>query len=124
MIKNGVEILEFTPEETRKEYEKKAERKELKMKHHSKSISFKNYNNNNNYIKPYRGKKNQFHGNYYVRGRDNFSKRNIHEREIFYDEFEFDEYKDFPNNRRNNIFYERGRPNPVFRNFRGRRGGY
>ena len=164
MTKNGVEIVKFSPEETQKVYEKKkidAEILRKKIKQKKKKNNFINRNNNNNTIKDYydHNTHNYFKSNYifYRRGRDNFSKRNIFERETFYkkaqfDDFntslDFDDYRDYNNktfsgvesytdirgnnyinnryntHRRINNFYERGRPNPIFRGFRGRRGRY
>ena len=189
LIKNGIEIYEFSPEETQKVLEKKKESKELiKMKKEEKMLKKQKYmktkknggdnntdnnkkNNNNNekekekeyYEKKTHHNNHKSFANFYIRGKDNFSRRNIHDREIYThrdnygksnyndDSFDYDDnYDDFNNksfvglesfnnrrgykkntnrydtnvyNRRiNNNFYERGRPNPIFRGFRGRRG--
>ena len=162
LIKNGIEILEFSPEETQKVLEKKKEsgemrkrKKEEKLKKKKKYINrLRNSNDNNikdhykkdtyNIYKPY--------SNFYIRGKDNFSKRNIHDREVYTKTDNYDDrYEDYNNrsfdrleninddrrnyikrndrhdnrqNRRINNFYERGRPNSLFRGFRGRRGHY
>ena len=148
LIQNGVEIYKFSPEETKKVLEKVEELKELKKnKGKIKLIRNNNYNNNNSQRPSY--------GTFYQRGRDNFSKRIIREREHFYkrDKFEdgyndsfdyedgnnsytnrtfngFDNYndnRDYRNDnrfKRFNNFYDRGRPNPVSRGFRGRRGRF
>ena len=152
MTKNGVEIVKFSPEETQKAFDKKAEAEIIKqkIKEKKKKNNFTNRNNNNTIKDYYDNNTHNYHkSNYtfYRRGRDNFSKRNIFEREKFYKEFNnsftFDDYRDYNNktfsgvdsytdirgnnsrysHRRINNFYERGRPNPIFRGFRGRRGG-
>ena len=161
MAKNGVEIVKFSPEETQKVYEKKAEADIIKkkIKDKKKKNNFNRNNNNNATNDYYDNHTHNYHKSNYIfyrRGRDNFSKRNIFERENFYkkakfDElnntFDYDDYRDYNNktfngidsytdirgknyissvfsHRRINNFYERGRPNPIFRGFRGRRGRY
>ena len=149
LIQNGVEIYKFSPEETKKVLEKVEELKELKKNKGKIKIIRKNTYNNNNSQRP-------SYGNFYQRGRDNFSKRIIRERDDFYkrdkyqddydDSFDYDDgnnnytnrtfngfdnyndnKRDYRNDnrfRRFNNFYDRGRPNPVSRGFRGRRGRF
>ena len=162
LIKNGIEIFEFSPEETQKVLEKKKESGEMrKRKKEEKLNKKKKYinrlrNNNDNNIKDYY-KKDTYniyrpYSNFYIRGKDNFSKRNIRDREVYTKTDNYDDrYEDYNNrsfdglesfndnrrdyikrndrhdsrhNRRINNFYERGRPNSLFRGFRGRRGRY
>ena len=166
MIKNGIEILEFSPEESEKVYQQKAESRELiikkkamkeaKKEARKKLVKQNNINNESNYDDKNNNENNthNFSGIFYKRGKDNYSKKNYYERETFYknkdsfynDNYNYNDYndsyigvnsyknlrRDYINDRynkntkhrRNNNFYERGRPNPIFRGFRGRRGGY
>ena len=158
MLQNGVEIVKFSLEETKRVFDKKAENEEIKKRIQEKRKRFKQSNNNkskdyyeNNTSYNFRGHFRVF----YQRGRDNFSKRNINDRDNFYnkgkyddgfnDSYDYDDkYENYNNstfksstnifsskigyinnnNRRFNNFYERGRPNPISRGFRGRRGRY
>ena len=116
MIKNGIEIIEFTEEETNKIMEKKAKneekkklKKQKKEKYINKNNEYNNGNNRDNYI-------------FHKRGANNFVKRGYQQRHNYY-KTEYD--NNFDNNRREyNNFYERGRPNPVFRGAYGRRGRF
>ena len=157
MLQNGVEIVKFSPEETKLVFDKKAENQEFKRKIlENKKYNQKNYNNRaNEYYDNYTNNIHRGHFRvFYQRGRDNFSKRNINDRDNFYkkryedifdDRYDYDNrYENYNNNtfssstnifsnnigyinnrhRRINNFYERGRPNPISRGFRGRRGRY
>ena len=91
MIKNGVEIVEFTPEETQRVLEKKAENGEMKKRKKEKKLFKKKkqkkakiHNNNTNDY--YEKNTYNFHKPYetfYKRGKDNFSKRIISDREFY-----------------------------------------
>jgi hypothetical protein len=157
MLQNGVEIVKFSPEETKLVFDKKAENQEFKRKIlENKKYKQKNYNNRANEY--YDNNTNNIHRGhfrvFYQRGRDNFSKNNINDRDNFYkkryedifdERYDYDNrYENYNNNtfssstnifsnnigyinnrhRRINNFYERGRPNPISRGFRGRRGRY
>ena len=142
MIQNGVEILKFSPEETQKVLDKKAEAEEMRKKY--KYYRQSNYNKSNDYFDSRRFRV------FYQRGRDNFSKRNNFERDNFNRKdnnldksFEYYEYNQDYNNKtfnlRNNFnnnmgdfrynnpsrkFYDRGKPHQISRGFMGRRGRY
>ena len=141
MVKNGVEIVKFSPEETQKVFDKKAEAHEIKKKNQEKKKKYNNYRN-----KDYDRNSNNFYRPrykiFYQRGRDNFAKRIYNDRDNFYDNddsFDYDNYENYNNktfnainnfnrfeinsHKRINNFYERGRPNQISRGFRGRRGG-
>ena len=141
MVKNGVEIVKFSPEETQKVFDKKAEAHEIKKKNPEKKKKYNNYRN-----KDYDRNSNNFYRPrykiFYQRGRDNFAKRIYNDRDNFYDNddsFDYDNYENYNNktfnainnfnrfeinsHKRINNFYERGRPNQISRGFRGRRGG-
>ena len=131
MIKNGVEIVKFSEEETNKIFAKKAEMEEKKKnkklkknKYKSNTNIYKNdYNNNSreNFIFHKRGA-----NNFVKRGKGHFYQRtnyrdfeNYDYYEYDYDNNTFNEYKD---RRGYQNFHERGRPNPIFRGNRGKRG--
>ena len=156
MLQNGVEIVKFSPEETKLVFDKKAENHEYKNKIPEKKKKNIQTNYNNKINDYYDRNTNNFHRGhfrvFYQRGKDNFSKQNIFERSYFYkkkyednfnDSYDYDDlYENYNNNTfssstnifRNNIghinnnhrrisnFYERGRPNPIYRG--GRRGRY
>ena len=83
MVKNGVEIVKFSPEETQKVFDKKAETHEFKKKIQDKKKKF----NNNHRNKDYDRNSNNFYKSrykiFYQRGRDNFSKRIYNDRDIY-----------------------------------------
>ena len=148
MIQNGVEIVKFSPEETQKVLDKKAEAQEIKKKYRK----FRQNNNNKSYDYFDNSSQRGRYRVFYQRGRDNFSKRNNFERDNFYKKDKYDnfdksfdyndDYKDYNNktfngkmhfndnkgdsryNNRSKKFYDRGRPNQISRGFRGRRGRY
>ncbi len=130
MIENGVEIVKFSEEETNKIMEQKAEneekkkiKKQKKEKYKNKSNKNDNYHNNNN--------NNRENFIFHKRGANNFEKRGHRYNRTDYDYLNlhdnYDNNDEFSkNNKRGgyNHFYERGRPNPIFRGNRGRRGRY
>ena len=104
MIKNGVEIVEFTPEETQRVLEKKAENGEIKKRKKEKKLFKKkkqkkakiNNNNDNNDTNIY-FEKNTYNAHkpyetFYKRGKDNFSKRIIRDREFYSKRNNFGDY--------------------------------
>ena len=121
MIKNGIEIVKFSEEETNKIMEQKAENIEKKKIKKQKKEKYKN-----NTISE-KGKDSfKFHkretNNYVERG--HYNNLTSHNKKYENRNNEYDD--NFQNNKRGtyNHFYERGRPNPVFRGSRGRGGKY
>ena len=134
LIKNGVEIVKFSEEETNKIFEKKAEMEEKKKNKELKKNKYKNknnniykndnYYNNNNYnsretfILHKRGL-----SNFEKRGKGHFYPRTNYQDFDKFNGYEYDNYyNDYNDGRRYQTFYERGRPNPIYRGSRGRRG--
>ena len=132
MIKNGIEIVKFSEEETNKVYQQKAENKEKKInklqkkeKEKEKKEKYKNktyYNNDNDkYINDNNNNKREtfiFH----KRGANNFMKRGHYYYRTSHNDL--NEYNNDIYEHRYNNFYERGRPNPIYKGTRGRRGRY
>ena len=95
MIQNGVEIVKFSPEETKKVFDKKAEAEIIKKKIKEKKKKFKDYRINDNFEENSYNFHRENYRIFYQRGRDNFSKKNIFEREKFYRKDKYDDYNDF-----------------------------
>ena len=117
MIENGIEIVKFSEEETNNVYKQKEEREKKKNKKKQKKEKYKNKNKDNNDNNKTDKKENN---NYYKK--DHYYNRSYYnyKNEYIYD----NDYDDdiFYNNRRGGYkhFYERGRPNPIFRGRRGK----
>ena len=128
MIENGIEIVKFTEEETNKVLEQKAENKEKKKNKKEKYEKKEKYINKTKYNEK-NNKRETF--TFHKRGANNFVKRSQYHHRNNKNENIYDEYDNVGfNNRRNyndnryNTFYDRGRPNPIYRGSRGRRGRF
>ena len=127
MIENGIEIVEFTEEETNKVLEQKEKNKEKKKLKKQNAEKYKNKKNNKNIDN---NKRENF--KFHKRGANNFVKRGHHYNRSDYNNYNEDIFEDnyyngeYDNHKRDfyrtgyNKFYERGRPNPIYRGNRGR----
>ena len=130
MIKNGIEIVKFSEEETNKVYQQKAENKEKKKnkiqkkekekENEKEKHNNKTYYNDDNYFNNNNNKRETFI--FHKRGANNFVKRGHYHYRTSHNDI--NEYNDDIYDHRYNNFYERGRPNPIYRGTRGRRGRY
>ena len=121
MIKNGIEIVKFSEEETNKIMEQKAENIEKKKIKKQKKEKYKNNTISEKGRDSFKFHKREI--NNYV-GRGHYNNLTSHNKKYENRNNEYDD--NFQNNKRGtyNHFYERGRPNPVFRGSRGRGGKY
>ena len=132
MIKNGIEIVKFSEEETNKVIKQKEENKEKKknkMKKKEKEKEKKekqkinSYYKDDNYINDnYKNKRETFI--FHKRGANNFVKRGHYHYRTSHNDFNEYNDDDIYEHHRYNHFYERGRPNQIYKGSRGRRGGY
>ena len=131
MIKNGIEIVKFSEEETNKVIKQKEENKEKKknkMKKKEKEKEKKekqkinSYYKDDNYINNYKNKRETFI--FHKRGANNFVKRGHYHYRTSHNDFNEYNDDDIYEHHRYNHFYERGRPNQIYKGSRGRRGGY